>query len=188
MRASRWILMAALAGLVSGCTSLEPPTRTSAPRPDFRVLEDIGIFDGPPELPPPYHVVDLGDDSFLAVVDQGALQRIRAVRWNGSRWEAFGGTDAALIPPGEPGPYLRTHAISTEDGFAADAVVLVARVPNGPINRVELEVDGTVEDVQIHQRPVFARVFPAGTIFGETFVAFDGGTHELAQGIVHQDR
>src|SRR5690606_34757253 len=173
--------------LGAGCAAMNPVPTASAPRVDFQLLVDIGIFGGPPDPIPPYHVVGLTDDSLLLVVDRGASQSFREVRWTGAEWEVLAGMDASLIPPGENGPHLRTLTLETDAGFSTDASVLVARVPNGPIGRVELEVDGAIQDVAIHQRPIFARVYPAGTEFGSEFTAFDAGTHELDRGPVHRD-
>lgn len=185
-RLHRAALVAALA-LGAGCAVVDPVPTASAPRPDFRLLVDIGIFAGPPELPPPYHIVDLTDDTLLVVVDRGAAQSLREVRWNGARWEVVAGMDAGLIPPGQEGPYLRTLALPTDAGFSTEGLVLLGRVPNGPIARIEIEVDGATDDMLIDQRPVFARVFPAGTELGPAFIAFDLGTHELDRGDVHGD-
>ena len=185
-RHHRTALVAVLA-LGAGCAVVNPVPTASAPRPDFRLLVDIGIFGGPPEPIPPYHVVDLNDDSLLVAVDLGASQSLREVRWNGAEWEVLAGTDAELIPPGEDGPYLRTLTIGTGDGFSIDASVLLARVPNGPIQRIELSVNGAIDDVSVDQRPIFARVYPAGTEFGSEFTGFDLGTHELDRGEVHHD-
>jgi hypothetical protein len=181
-RRHRAALVAVLV-LGAGCGVVNPVPTTSAPRADFQLLVDIGIFGGPPEPVPPYHVVSLGE-SLLVVVDRGAFQSFREVRWTGTAWEALAGMDANLIPPGERGPYLRTVTIEAAAGFSRDAIVLVARVPNGPIQRVELEIDGAIQDVAIDQRPIFARVYPAGTEFGSEFTAFDAGTHELDRGRV----
>jgi hypothetical protein len=148
---------------------------------------DIGIFGGPPELPPPYHIVDLSEDTLLVAVDRGPSQSLREVRWNGTAWEVLAGMDAELIPPGEDGPYLRTLTIGTDDGFSTDASLLVARVPDGPIQRIELSVNGAIDNVSISQRPIFARVYPAGTEFGPVFTGFDVGTHELDRGEVNHD-
>jgi hypothetical protein len=183
-RLHRTALVAVLA-LGAGCAILDPAPTASPPRADFQVLVDIRIFDGPPEPVPPYHILDLTDDSLLVVVDQRDFQSFREVRWNGAEWEVLAGMDANLIPPGDAGPHLRTVMIGTDSGFSMDVSVLLARVPNGPIGRVELEVDGAVEDVTISQRPIFARVYPAGTEFGSEFTAFDSGAHELDRGRVH---
>jgi len=172
--------------LGAGCAILDPAPTASPPRADFQVLVDIGIFDGPPEPVPPYHIVGLTDDTLLVVVDKREFQSFREIRWNGDEWMVLAGMDANLIPPGEAGPYLLTAMVGTDTGFSTDAIVLLARVPNGPVARVELEVDGAVEDVTVSQRPIFARVYPAGTEFGSDFAAFDSGTHELDQGRVHQ--
>ena len=171
----------------AGCGVVNPVPTASAPNANFQLLVDIGIFDGPPEPVPPYHVVELTDDSLLVVIDQEASQSFREVRWTGTAWEVLAAMDANLIPPGEPGPYLRTMTIEPDAGFSRDASVLVARVPNGPIGRVELEIDGAIQDVAIDQRPIFARVYSAGTEFGSEFTAFDAGTHELDRGPVHRD-
>lgn len=183
-RRHRTALVAVLA-LGAGCAVVNPVPTASAPRPDFRLLVDIGIFGGPPEPIPPYHIIALNDDTLLVAVDRGASQRLREVRWNGAAWEVLAGADGELIPPGEDGPYLRTLAISTDDGFSTDASVLLARVPDGPIQRIELLVNGAIDDVSIDQRPIFARVYPAGTEFGSEFTGFDLGTHELYRGEVH---
>ena len=185
-RLRRTTLVAVLA-LGTGCAIVNPVPGASMPAPNFQVLVDIGIFDGPPDPVPPHHFIDLGEGRLLVVVDRQAFQSLREVRWSGTEWEVVAGTDANLIPPGEDGPYLRTVTLGTDTGFSLDAIVLVARVPNGPIGRVELEIDGAVEDVPISQRPIFARVYPAGTEFGSEFTAFDAGTHELDRGRVHQE-
>lgn len=174
-----------LVALSAGCAVVAPaPT---PPQPDFRVLVDIGIFGGPPELPPPYHIVGLGDDTLLVVTDRGASQSLREVRWNGKRWEVIAGLNARLLPVEEDGPYLRTVTVGTDAGFSTEAVLLLARVPKGPISRVEIEVDGVVEDIPIHQHPVSATVFPSGTEIGDEFTAFDLRTFELDRGVVHHD-
>ena len=109
------------------------------------------------------------------------------MRWNGERWEALAELDGRLLPVDEEGPYLRTVTVGTDEGFSTEAVVLLARVPNGPISRVEIEIDGALQDIHIEQHPVSATVFPPGTEVGDEFTAFDLGTHELDRGIVHHD-
>ena len=167
--------------------SVTAPPTPAAPRPDFGLLVDIGIFDGPPELPPLHHTVGLSDDTLLLVVDGGETQSLHEVRWNGERWEAMARLDARLLPVEEKGPYLTTVTVGTDDGFSTEAVVLLTRVPNGPISRVEVEIDGALQDIHIEQHPLSATVFPPGTEVGDEFTAFDLGTHRLDRGIVHHD-
>lgn len=155
--------------------------------PTFQVLVDIGMFGGPPDLPPEYVITGLTDDTLLLMVDRGARQQLREVRWNGVRWEVVGGMDARLIPAGEDGPYLRTLTIGVDDGFTTDAVLLAGRVPNGPVSRFEMEIDGADGEVWVHQRPAFLHVFPAGTEIGTEFTGFDVGTFELETGPIHRD-
>ena len=179
---SAWAVVLAVA--MTGCAGVAPAPTAS--EPDFMLLADIGMFEGPPELPPPYHAVDLDDATVLLMVDRGAVQSLREVRWNGVRWEVIAGTDAALLPAAEEGPYLRTFSIGAGSGFSQDATLLLARVPNGPIGRVEVEVDGAVRDIPVNQRP-FVTVFPAGTVIGDEFTALDLQTFVLDRGIVHHD-
>jgi hypothetical protein len=175
-----------VSAVLAGCAVVGPPTTPSPPDPHFGVLVDIGIFAGPPELPPSYHIVAFTEESLLVVVDREFSQQLREVRWNGVRWEAVAGIDERLIPAQEKGPYLREVNIGAEDGFSTGATLLVGRVPNGAIARLEFEVDGGVEDLLIPQRPVFVTVYPAGTELGDDFQAFDLGTYHLEDGPIHQ--
>ena len=170
----------------AGCAALAP-TPIPPPQPSFELLVDIGIFGGPPALPPPYALVDFGEDSLLLVVDRGRSHGFREVRWNGARWESVAGMDAQLMPADEEGPYLRTLSVGTDQGFSSDATVLLGRVPNGPINRFEIAIDGAVEEVWVHQRPVFVAIFDVGTEIGAEFTAFDAGSFELERGVVHSE-
>lgn len=161
------------------------PTPTPM-RPTFEVLVDIGMFGGPPDLPPPYALTGFTEDTLL-LVDRGAVQQLREVCWAGAGWESIGGTDQRLIPAGEDGPYLRAVSVGPDDGFSKEAVLLVGRVPNGPINRFEMEIDGAAGEVWVEHRPAFLHVFPPGTALGADFTAYDIGTFQLDSGPIHHD-
>jgi hypothetical protein len=182
-RSVPWVILL----LLAGCGAFAPTPTPSPPMMSFQVLVDIGLFGGPPEVPPDYTIVEFTDDTSLLMVDRGAVQHLREVRWNGQRWEVVGGTDARLIPADESGPYLRAVAMGPDDGLSTEAVLLVGRVPNGPINRFELEIDGAIGDIWVNQRPAFLAVLPAGTKLGTRFTAFDAGTHELETGSIHHE-
>ena len=171
--------------ILIGCGAVTTTPTPSPPMMSFHVLVDIGIFGGPPEVPPPYAISEFADDTQLLLVDRGAVQQLREVRWNGTRWESLGGMDARLIPAAEDGPYLATLAVGPDDGLSRDAVLVVARVPNGPINRVELETDGEIADIWL-SKPASLHIFPGGTEIGSSFRAFDAGTRELDTGPIHQ--
>ena len=185
MRARISTLMG-VAVMLTACGVVTPTPTPSPPMLSFEVLVDIGIFGGPPDLPPPYAISALTDDTQLLLVDRGATQHLREVRWNGTQWESVGGIDARLIPANEDGPYVVTMAVGPDQGLSAEAVLVVARVPNGPINRVELELDGETSDVWLNH-PLTLEVLPGGTEVGESFRAFDAGTLELDSGPIHHE-
>jgi hypothetical protein len=167
---------------LSGCgvigSTPEPEPGPGRPRFSFEVLVDLGIFGGPPAPPPPYSIGELEDGTALVVVDRGNVHQVRRARLAGERWESLGGFDRPLLPGGD-GPLLRRLAVGPDDGFETDALLLIGRIPNGPINQIELSVDGEVRTIGISQKPVVVLVFPAGTELGDTYTTLDAGTHRF---------
>lgn len=168
----------------SGCGLIGP---TPTPTPDrepgslplsFEILVDLGIFGGPPAILPPYSIGELDDGTVLVVVDRGGMHQVRRAQLDGERWESLGGFDRPLLPAGD-GPLLRRLAVGPEDGFETDLLLLIGRIPNGPINQIELSVDGEDRLLQLSQRPVVVFVLPRGTELGDTYVTLDAGTHRF---------
>lgn len=176
-RASTAVLATSLA--LAGCGILAP-TPTPEPPPTFasQLLVDLGLFGGFPDIPPAFAMAELEDGTTVLVVDRGAVQQVRRIELDDGRWASLGGFDRPILADG-PGPLLANVAVGPDDGFPDGATLLIARIPNGPINQLELEVDGERQTLWIHDKPLMVVAYPAGTELGHEATTLDAGTSRL---------
>lgn len=177
-RSRHWVAWATLSVTVSGCGVLQP-TPSDEPEFAFQPLVDVGLFGGFPDVPPDWSMAELGDDTSVLVVDRGAAQQVRRVENDGNRWGSLGGFDGELLPAGDDGPVLRRVDVGLDQGFEDGMILLVGRIPNGPINQLELSIDGKATMFQAQHRPLVVYAFSPGTEIGDSYTTMDAGTHRF---------
>ena len=177
-RAGR-LLAAAVVAAAAGCGAVEQPTPSRELEFAFQPLVDIGLFTGPPDIPDPWSITELPDGTSVVVVDRDTMQQVRRVEYDGERWSSLGGFDAPLLPAGDDGPLLRRVTVGPEHGFDAETVLLLGRVPNGPINYLEASVDGELVALQPMNRPLTVFAFAGGTVIDDTVTPLDAGSHRF---------
>lgn len=172
-----------LAPLLAACGTLTPtaPTPTATPRIGFEMLVDLGVFGGPPALPPHYSTAQLDEETVLILVDRPAGQQLIAARWNGARWQSVGHMGGTFLPAAEQ-LVLRRLEVTSEDGLPSAATLVLGRVPNGPINQLDLTIDGTEQRLQVPDKPAMLLVFPPGTQIGDRYQMVDAGSLILGEG------
>lgn len=171
-------VLASLLSLAACGTLLPPPEPTRMIELPAQPLIDIGLFDGQLDRPPEYGIEELADGSAVLVVDRGGLHQVRRIQHDGERWTALGGFDAPLIPAGERGPALARVDVGPDDGFDEPLTLVIGRIPNGPVQQLELSLDGEATMVGTTQ-PVTVLAFDRGTRMGDRYTTMDSGTHRF---------
>lgn len=147
------------------------------------MLLELGVLRPPPAIQPDIGVAQTQDDSAIVVIDGGGVQHVISAEWTGERWESRGEIEGAFLPDGEELVFRRV-SVSAADGFAEDALLLIGRVPNGPINQLDITVGGEVQRFPVGNRPVVVMAFPPGTVIGDRFTTIDARTRVLGAGVV----
>ena len=169
-----------IAAVSAACGIIEQPTPSPAFEFPFQPLVDVGLFGGgPPAVPDPWAMAELPDGTSILVVDRGTTQQVRRVEHDGDAWVSLGGFDAPLLPAGDDGPALRRVEVGPEQGFEDEVVLLMGRIPNGPIGQLELTIDGELQILAVGNRPMVVYPFAAGTELGDQFTTLDYGTHRF---------
>jgi len=161
---------------ITGC-GVVTPTATP-PSGGIEIVLALGFT--PPNVPPDLAIENLDDDEALVLMDDERDQELVYLQWDGAEWRVITRQAGQFLTPGASTSLIRMQ-VAEADGFPRDMLLILSRIPPGPINQLELVVDGSPELFRV-SRPSNLLVLEAGAEVEDAYRAFDAGTMLLDEG------